>query len=372
MDTNYPYSTDEYRDYFRHTLWMIPGVKEGRALEKLLLKHPVFKNFKIVNVAGAPDKDLDKELAHEKTALDKLHKAIGKNPENSYTITISCGRLTTGVTVPEWTAVLMLAGSYVTDAKQYLQTIFRVQSPANINGKIKENCYVFDFAPDRTLRVVHDAVKKMSVKRVPPISIEKLMGAFLNFCPVIALDSSAMIEYKAEQLLQEIKRVYAERVVDSGFEDSKLYNDELMRLDGLELEKFEKLQKIIGQTKQTKRPGEVNVADNGLTDEQYEELEKLKKKPKKKLTAEDKKRLEELRKLRNQKNTAISILRGISIRIPLLVYGLDKDIDFDIKIDEFADLVDDNSWAEFMPEGVTKAIFKDFVKYYDKDIFITK
>lgn len=373
-DTNYPFSTDEYRDFFRHTLWMVPGVKEAAALENLLKKHSVFGNgsFKIVNVAGNPKKDLADELVQENNALKKLRKAIGENPEETYTITLSCGRLTTGVTVPEWTAVLMLAGTYSTDAKQYLQTIFRVQSPANINGKIKENCYVFDFAPDRALRVVYDAVKKMSQKREMRTDVSNLMSAFLNFCPVISFDSSRMIEFKAEHLLQEIKRVYTERVVDSGFEDYRLYDDEALRIDSIEIEKFERLQKIIGKTKQTKNSGDVITADNGLTDEQRKELSDLEKekKAKKKLSPEEQKRLEELKKQRELKTTARSILRGISIRIPLLVYGIDKDINYDITIDEFADMIDDESWKEFMPEGVTKELFKEFVKYYDKDIFV--
>ena len=139
-ETNYPYSTETYRDYFRHTLWVVPGVKEAKALSALLKSHPIFSQFEIVNVAGEGDEEIDTS-----DALKAVRKAMTKHPEDTRTITISCGRLTTGVTVPEWTAVLMLAGSYSTAATQYLQTIFRVQSPANINGKIKENCYVFDF-----------------------------------------------------------------------------------------------------------------------------------------------------------------------------------------------------------------------------------
>lgn len=370
-NTNYPFSTDEYRDFFRHTLWMVPGVKEGKALADLLKNHIVFGSgqFNIVNVAG----DGDEDWTHEQKALGKLRKAIGDKPEETRTITISCGRLTTGVTVPEWTAVFMLAGSYSTDAKSYLQTIFRVQSPANINGKMKENCYVFDFAPDRTLRVIHDAIKKSAKKRGEGTSIEYLLGRFLNFCPVISFNESQMTTIKAGFLLQEIKRVYTERVVDSGFEDTRLYNDELLKLDGIELEKFEELQKIIGKTKQTKKVNEVDLNNTGLTQEEREKLEELKKKQKKKpLTEEEKKRLEELKKKQEQKSTAISILRGISIRIPLLVYGLNKDFDSEIKIEDLLDdnIVDKASWEEFMPTGVTKDRFKDFIKYYDKDIFI--
>ena len=117
---------------------MVPGVKEARALKKLMLKHKVFGcgKFDIVNVAG----NGDEEESYEE-ALNKVKKAI-QNSGDNYTITLSCGRLTTGVTIREWTAVFMLSGSQSTAASTYLQTIFRVQSPCNINGKIKENAFV--------------------------------------------------------------------------------------------------------------------------------------------------------------------------------------------------------------------------------------
>ncbi len=367
--TNYPFSTDEYRNYFRHTLWMIPGVKEAKALTELLKKHVVFKNFSIVNVAG----DGDYDFKEEQKAKDKLTKALTNHPENTRTITLSCGRLTTGITVPEWTGVLMLYGTYMTDAKSYLQTIFRVQSPGNINGKIKENCYVFDFAPDRTLRVVYDSIQKMAKRREPKIEVAKLMGEFLNFCPVIALQEvSSMKTFSANELLQEVKRVYAERVVESGFEDRCLYDElKLKQLDEKALDKFEELRKIVGKTNQTIKT-DVKVNENDLTEEQRKELEKLddKKKNKEPLSEDEKQRLEELKKLQDKRKTAISILRGISIRIPLLVYGMDIDYSSDITIDGFADLIDETSWSEFMPVGVTKDIFKTFIEYYDKDIFI--
>lgn len=363
-DTNYPYSTEKYREYFRHTLWVVPGVKEAKALSSLLKAHPVFSQFEIVNVAGEGDEEIDTS-----DALKAVRKAMTKHPEDTRTITISCGRLTTGVTVREWTAVLMLAGSYSTAATQYLQTIFRVQSPANINGKIKENCYVFDFAPDRTLMMVAQSVQ-LSQKGIGNKSAQLRLGAFLNFCPVISISSSSMVTYKVSDLLQQLKKAYVERVVDSGFEDSKLYNDELLKLDDIELQEFDKLKGIIGQTKAIEKTKSIDINKEGFTEEEYEELEAIQKKPKKALTDEDKKRLEELKEQRKQKNNAISILRGISIRIPLLVYGADVPLTKDITIEAFPDLVDDLSWEEFMPKGVTKEIFKRFSKYYDKDVFI--
>ena len=138
-ENNYPYSTEEYRNNFRHSLWMVPGVKEARALSAMLKKHPVFSQFTIVNVAG----EGDEEEANE-DALKKVQNAIGEHPEETYTITLSCGRLTTGVSVPAWTAVFMLAGSYNTSATSICKP-FSVQTPAEINGR-KEECFVFDFA----------------------------------------------------------------------------------------------------------------------------------------------------------------------------------------------------------------------------------
>ncbi len=132
---------------------MVPGVKEAKALSNLLQSHPVFGQFKIVNVAGDGDEEENDE------SLKKVQKAIGDKPETTYSITLSCGRLTTGVSVPAWTAVLMLSGSSSTSAAGYMQTIFRVQTPATIQGRVKEECYVFDFAPDRTLRVIAEAAK---------------------------------------------------------------------------------------------------------------------------------------------------------------------------------------------------------------------
>lgn len=363
-ETNYPYSTETYRDYFRHTLWVVPGVKEAKTLSALLKSHPVFSQFEIVNVAGEGDEEIDTS-----DALKAVRKAMTKHPEDTRTITISCGRLTTGVTVPEWTAVLMLAGSYSTAATQYLQTIFRVQSPANINGKIKENCYVFDFAPDRTLMMVAQSVQ-LSQKGIGNKSAQLRLGAFLNFCPVISISSSSMVTYKVNDLLQQLKKAYVERVVNSGFEDSKLYNDELLKLDDIELQEFDKLKRIIGQTKAIEKTKSIDINKEGFTEEEYEELERIQKKPKKELSEEEKKRLEELKEQKKQKNIAISILRGISIRIPLLVYGADVPLTKDITIEAFPDLVDDLSWEEFMPKGVTKEIFKKFSKYYDKDVFV--
>lgn len=395
-DSYYPFANEEYRNIFRHTLWMLPGVKEARAMSAMLQTHPVFQHFKVVNVAGDGDEDEE-----SRDALAAVEEAIGKDPDATRTITLSCGRLTTGVSVKAWTGVFMLSGSYNTAASSYMQTIFRVQTPATINGRVKEQCYVFDFAPDRTLKVIAETAKISSKAGKTSGNDRKIMGEFLNFCPIISIEGSKMSQFDVPKMLEQLKRVYVERVVRNGFEDKSLYNDELMKLNDLELQEFDDLKKIIGQTKAMPKTNQVDINNQGLTDEQYEELEDLEKKSKKRgkdkqpLTEEEKKRLEELKKKKNNREAAISILRGISIRMPLLIYGAEltnearaerksscslpgeeevgdsqlSDESQDITIDNFASLIDSQSWEEFMPKGVTKQKFNSIKKYYDPEIF---
>lgn len=364
-ESAYPFANDEYRDIFRHTLWMLPGVKAAKALSALLKVHPVFQHFEIVNVAG--DGDEDEENGE---ALKMVEDAIGKDPDATRTITLSCGRLTTGVSVKPWMGVLMLSGSFNTAASAYMQTIFRVQTPAIINGRVKENCYVFDFAPDRTLQVLA-SVPRLSTKAGKTTENQKnAMREFLNFCPVIAIEGSKMETLNVTRMLQQLKRAYVERVVRNGFEDGCLYNDELLKLTDVEIREFEDLKGIIGQTKAMGNTGQIDVNNQGLTNEEYEEKEQLEKKKKKELTDEERKRLEDLKKKKKVKEDAISILRGISIRMPLMLYGAKVDNeDEELTIDNFTNLIDPDSWEEFMPRGVSKQKFNAFKKYYDPEIF---
>ena len=364
---NYPYSKLEWRQNLRHSLWTVPSVAAAAALSIKLRNHPVLGQFRIVNVAGQGDTDADYESDN---ALEMVQEAIGTNPEETMTITLSRGRLTTGVTVPAWTAVFMLHGSFSTSAASYMQTIFRAQSPATINGKLKEECFVFDFAPDRTLKVLAETAK-VSAKAGKTKSDDKvILGEFLNFCPVISFHGAQMSPISVDNMMQQLKRVYVDRVVRNGFEDVYLYNDRLLQLNQVELEKFANLRGIIGQTKAMKRPDEVDVNKQGFTNEEYEEIERLKKKPKQQLTLEDLEKLKQIEEKKKQRNTAISILRGISIRMPMLLYGADiTDEKTEITLHNFTEIIDDQSWEEFMPKGVTKELFKEFIPYYDEDIF---
>lgn len=364
-DSLYPYSNEEFQRIFRHTLWVLPGVNAAKALSEKLRTHTVFGNFTVVNVAGNGDEDEENA-----DALQLVNKAIGPDPDETYTITLTCGRLTTGVSVKPWTAVFMMSGTFSTSAANYMQTIFRVQTPFTCHGRMKTNCYAFDFAPDRTLRVLAKVAKVSAKAGKTDDEDRKILGDFLNFCPIISIEGSQMKPYDVKSMMAQLKRAQIEAVVQNGFEDGALYNDELLKLTEVELQDFKDLKGKIGTTKAMAKTADIDVNNQGFTNEEYEEKERLEKKKKKELTEEERRRLEELKKKTNERQNAISILRGISIRMPLLIYGAKlKNEDDEITIDNFTDIVDKDSWEEFMPKGVTKQVFRKFKKYYEADIF---
>ena len=302
--------------------------------------------------------------------MKAVEKAIGKDPDETYTITLSCGRLTTGVSVKPWTGVFMMAGSFSTSAAGYMQTIFRVQTPYCHKGRMKEQCYAFDFAPDRTLRVLAESAKVSAKAGKTTDGDRQILGDFLNFCPIISIEGSQMKPYQVNTLMAQLKKAQIEKVVQCGFEDGALYNDELLKLTEVDLKMFQHLKGKIGATKAMAKSGDIDVNQQGFTKEEYAEKEKLEKKKKKDLTPEEKARLEELKKKKTQRAEAISILRGISIRMPLLIYGAElKNEEEELTIDNFTNLVDDVSWEEFMPKGVSKEDFENFKKYYEADVF---
>jgi len=148
----YPFSTKELRAELKHTFWLLNRVASAKALAKLLKKHPVFENYEIVLAAG--DGRTEDDPAVNEKSLDRIRTAI---EEHEKTITLSVGQLTTGVTVREWTAVLML--SNIKSPSLYMQAAFRAQNQWDYEEagekRQKQNAYIFDFAPERTL-VIYD------------------------------------------------------------------------------------------------------------------------------------------------------------------------------------------------------------------------
>jgi len=367
-NTNYPFSTKQYRKELRHTLWLLPGVKEANAFEKLLNKHRIFgKEYKIVNVVK-DDKSDNNEVATEGD-LDKVRQAIG-DPSQSKTITLTVRKLTTGVNIPEWTAVLFLSNT--NSAMNYLQAAFRAQTPfSHEKLGMKKNCYIFDFAPDRALTVMAESAQINSgVGKKNTLQQKEAMTQLLNFMPILGQTDHGMKVFNVDRMLTQLKKVYAEKAVRSGFEDDSLYNDELLTLDEADLNDFNNLKEIVGKTNLSGLPKKVEINVNGLTDEEYEKGEKAQKKKPRDRTTEEKEIIEKVKQAKKQRKTMISILRGISIRIPMMIYGMPIEVDKEMGIDEFVNHVDSISWEEFMPKGIKKSDFKRFAKYYDPEVFV--
>ena len=360
----YPFANEQFRDIFRHTFWIVPGVKEAKALSKMLDDHPVFKHFKVANVAG----DGDAEEPYD-DALKKVREVIDNYP---YSITISCGKLTTGVTVPEWSAVMMLSGSANTPATGYMQTIFRVQSPGSVNGKQKKLAYVFDFAPDRALKVLADVHSLSKKGKQGDEDSRGALGEFLNFCPVIAISGTNMQTYDVSQMMRQLKRVTVDSAIKNGFEDESIYNDDVgLVMDDSDVEIFKKLSDVLSGQKKSAQSGRVIVNKHGMTNEEYEQAEKVKNKPKRQRSPEELALLEKLKEAKKDREKVISLLRAVSIRLPMLIYGArDADFNENISLGDFAAKIDDESWQVFMPENLTKDLFKQLLRYYDTDVVI--
>ena len=216
--TKFPFSTDELRNELKHTFWLLNRVDSAKALAKKLEKHPVFKDYKIILAAG--DGKIDEDVENAKS-FNKVVDAIKKYDK---TITLSVGQLTTGVTIPEWTAVLML--SNIKSPSLYMQAAFRAQNPCLFsNGKEffrKQNAYVFDFDPARTLIIFEEFANDLSSNTVngkgDSETRKKNVEKLLNFFPVIGEDENGeMIELDAEKVLSIPRKLKSEEVVKRGF-----------------------------------------------------------------------------------------------------------------------------------------------------------
>ena len=449
----YPFSTDEFRDHFKHTFWILPGVKEAAALKELLDEHDIFGTdngmFHIINAAGDGNIE-DKDGSALADVEDNIRGNAKKNIiKKEYTITLSCGKLTTGVSVPEWTAVLCMKGSENTPAANYMQTIFRVQTHAVLEGRQKTECYVFDFAPDRALTAVAETAKmavdakgsgKKQMKRKQKEE-EMHLEAFIKLCPVLSMDEGEMGKpFSANRIFEKLSNVYIERAVRSGYADNSLYNpDQLMNLTPEQEKALGDVHDLLGSMPASWKPEKITVNDQGLGDDKEAEMVKFiyyltttkDVPPRPSMSAETddngrpmtnddnwsdvmcapsqmfpylfisksrlvegiwtdfslpilykewtdpKKDTDEAKKKRDEENrekrARMSVLRGVSIRIPLLVYGaeINDDAGEEITIDNFADenIVDQASWEEFMPKGFTKETFNILKECFDRSIF---
>lgn len=275
-----PYSDTRLLNVLSHTLWFLPNVAACFAMANLLSQkqNAFYHDYKINVCAGtAAGIGLD--------ALIPVKSSMG-NPLNTKTITLSCGKLTTGVTVRPWTGVFMLRN--LKSPETYFQTAFRVQSPWEIiNDKgdkeiLKRECYVFDFALDRALRQISDYSCRLNVEESNP---EKKVAEFISFLPVLAYDGSTMKQINAQDVLDIAMAGTSATLLAKRWESALLVNvdnDTLSRLlnnkDALDalmrIEGFRSLNQdittIINKSESVKKAKKEN--DGRLTEKEKKEI----------------------------------------------------------------------------------------------------
>ena len=314
-----PFSHAPLLKVLNHTFWFLPTVAACYAMDNLLQQsqNKFYKDYKVIVAAGT-------HAGIGLNALPPVFKAMTDNPLGTKTITLSCGKLTTGVTVKPWTGIFMLRNS--SSPETYFQAAFRVQSPWTIKNPdskspnkediLKEECYVFDFAPDRALRQIADYSCRLNVDESNP---EKKVEEFINFLPVLAYDGSSMKQIDAAEILDMAMSGTTATLLARRWESTLLVNvnnDTLARLMANEdamkalmnIEGFRNLNQdietIINKSEAVKKAKkEANERD-------------LTKKEKKELT-DDEKEYKSLRKQIQEK------LIKFATRIPVFMYLTD-------------------------------------------------
>ena len=312
-----PYSDIRLLNALNHTFWFLPSVASCKAMGELLKNHSFYKEYDVIVCAG-------NEAGMGVEALKPVEKAI-KNGFTTKTITLSCGKLTTGVTVPEWGGIFMLRDT--ASPETYFQSAFRVQSPwtvknpdgLNPNEKaiIKDTCYVFDFAPDRALKQIADYSTRLNFgsKETP----EQKVAEFISFLPVLCYDGSTMAEISANELLDLVISGTASSMLARRWESALLVNVDNETLSKLlEDEKaMEALSRIEGFRNLNK---ELTTLVN-----KSEALKKTKQEKKEGLTKEEKKELTEQEKeIKSKRKEIQEKLLKFATRIPVFMYLTDN------------------------------------------------
>lgn len=311
-----PFDDSRLLDKCNHTMWFMYSVASCDAMENLLHRpaNNFYQNYNIVNCSGAA-------AGIGIDALNPVKKAMGDNPVLTKTITLTCGKLTTGVTIKPLSGILMLRNC--SSPETYFQSAFRVQSPWTIESedhktKIiqKQTCYVFDFAPNRALRQVVSYANKLSTD--PTKNATQKVDEFINFLPILQFDGSSMQIVNAKEILDFVDNGTSATLLARRWNSATLVNVDNMTLSRVlnnpaameAVMKIEGFRALGGDIIETI----VNKADK---------IKKLKKKgeqispqEKKELTAEEK-------EFKSKRKQVQEKLMKFATRIPIFMYLTD-------------------------------------------------
>ena len=313
-----PFSDARLLNVLSHTLWFLPSVSSCHAMRNLLAKkqNRFYHDYKVIVAAGnAAGMGVD--------ALSPVEKAID-DPLKTKTITLSCGKLTTGVTVKPWAGILMLRNS--SSPETYFQAAFRVQSPWTIRNPdgehpnqeqiIKEECYVFDFAPNRALRQIQEYSCRLNVNESNP---EKKVEEFIRFLPVLAYDGSSMKEINAAGVLDMAMSGTTATLLARRWESALLVN-----VDNSTLKKLMDDKKALNALMKIEGFRSLNQ-DIQIIINKSEAIQKVKKKAnEKELSAKEKKILsEEEKEYKSLRKQIQEKLIKFATRVPVFMYLTD-------------------------------------------------
>jgi len=288
-----PFSDARLLNVLSHTFWFLPSVASCHAMRNLLAQkqNKFYHDYNVIVAAGSSAGIGMAALPPVKNAMD--------NPLKTKTITLSCGKLTTGVTVKPWTGIFMLRNS--SSPETYFQAAFRVQSPWTIKNPdntspnreqiMKEECYVFDFAPNRALRQIADYGCRLNVNESNP---EKKVEEFISFLPVLAYDGSSMKQIDAAGILDMAMSGTTATLLARRWESALLVNvdnntlqrlmdnqsamEALMHIEGFRTLNQD-IETIINKSEAVKK-AKKDANDQDLSDKQKKELSKDEKETK--------------------------------------------------------------------------------------------
>tara|TARA_Y100001933_G_scaffold138599_1_gene137455 strand:+ start:2338 stop:4827 length:2490 start_codon:yes stop_codon:yes gene_type:complete len=314
----YPFSDSRLFSLLSHTLWYLPSIASCYAMHNLIFEtqNSFFHDFNIVIAAGS-------EAGLGVKALLPVHRAM-INPLRDKSITLSCGKLMTGVSVKPWSGIFMLRN--LSSPESYFQAAFRVQTPWEIynpdglspNEKeiIKKDCYVFDFAPQRALRQIADYSCRLNINESNP---EKKVEEFIQFLPVLAFDGSAMEPVDAGGILDLALSGTSATLLARRWKSALLVNVDNATL--LRLMNNEKAMEALMNIEGFRNLNEdleiiINQSKSISATKSKQNKEKLTSKEKKQLTEEEKKQ-------RNLRKEVREKLLQFATRIPIFMYLTD-------------------------------------------------
>lgn len=308
-----PYSDVRLMGYLQHTFWFLPDVASCRAMARLLRsrRNSFFSDYAVVVAAGS-------EAGMGAEAVKPVYEAM-QNPQLTKTITLSCSKLTTGVTVRPWTGIFMLRN--LKSPETYFQSAFRVQSPWTTRDEhgcevvLKPFCYVFDFAPNRALRQIVEYGSKLDIHESNP---EKKIETFIKFLPVLAYDGSSMTEVSAGDILDMAMSGTTATLLARRWESALLVNVDNVTLSRLmnNMEAMRALMNIEGFRSLNK---DIETIIN-----KSEHVKKLKKENGDSLTAKQRKELsDEEKEYKSKRKEIQEKLIKFATRIPVFMYLTD-------------------------------------------------